>query len=53
MKFLVCGDLHTKYDIFLKAIEKFETLGMCHNGEIICPTEIDTQVTEIMHYYIL
>lgn len=23
-KFLVCGDLHTKYDIFLKAINKFE-----------------------------
>lgn len=24
-RFLVCGDLHTKYDIFLKAINKFET----------------------------
>lgn len=31
------------------AIEKFETLGVCHNGEIICPTEIDAQVTEIIH----
>ena len=24
-RFLVCGDLHTKHDIFLKAINKFET----------------------------
>lgn len=24
-RFLVCGDLHTKYDIFLRAINKFET----------------------------
>lgn len=35
------------------ALEKLESLGVYHNGEIICPAEIDAQVMEIMDSLII
>lgn len=34
-------------------IQELESLGVWHNGEVICDESLDTQVSEIMNRYLL